>query len=489
MKNFQIKLYNSLSNKIEEFSPIEGNLVKMYSCGPTVYNYAHIGNLRAFVFADLMQRVLRTVGGYEMRWVMNITDIDDKTIRDSSLGSEEWKPVEMGEQTTDPKANLRKLTDYYIEAFKNDISMVGIETKDFYCLSRATDYIDAMQDLVRKIVANGYAYIAKGAVYFSVSKWRKDQEYGRLKKIDFDNFREGVRIDADEYERESVSDFVLWKGKKEGEPYWDFDIDGESVPGRPGWHIECSAMEYELLGVPFDIHTGGVDLKFPHHEDEIAQSHAGYGVDPTKFWCHNEFLEVEGTKMSKSEGNFFTLRDLLDRDIDPLDIRFSMLLSHYASRYNFTFDGIKAAHKTRMRIQDFIYSLLEADSGTDSIDVEMYRDRIFSELANDLHTPKAMAEIFEFVNANSEKRPDEVSCEKALALLREVNEVFNVWSFEQREDESQEVPSEVSRLAEERWQAKKDRDFPKADELRKEITRLGYTIKDAKDHYEIIPNE
>ena len=190
---------------------------------------------------------------------------------------------------------------------------------------KATDYIPHMQNLIKKIYEKGLAYEAGGSVYFDVAKWRKIDIYGRLKKLDFDNMKANLRVDSDQYEREQVSDFVLWKAKKDGEPFWNYTLDSMKLPGRPGWHIECSAMEYELLGLPFDIHTGGIDLQFPHHEDEIAQSKAGYGVDPTLFWCHNEFLEVEGEKMSKSKGNFYTINDLIAKGIDPLDIRYEMI--------------------------------------------------------------------------------------------------------------------------------------------------------------------
>lgn len=484
MKHFKIYLYNSLRNYLEEFVPIDKDEVKIYSCGPTVYNYAHIGNMRAFLFGDLLQRVIRTVGGYKVKWVMNITDIDDKTIRDSKLGSEAWKQ-EMGEQSNDPIKNLRALTDYYLKEFKNDISDLGIRVEDFYALPRATEYISEMQKLILNIFNNGYAYISGGAVYFSVNKWRESHEYGRLKKIDFKNFREGVRIDADEYDRESVSDFVLWKSQKEGEPSWDFVLDGQNIPGRPGWHIECSSMEYEILGLPFDIHTGGVDLKFPHHEDEIAQSHAGYGIDPTNYWCHNEFLEVEGSKMSKSAGNFFTLRDLINKGLDPLDIRFCMLSSHYGSKYNFTFEGVAASHKARMRVQEFIWLLLSEELGSKSIDVESYREAAFTEFARDLHTPKALANVFDFVNNNNPIEFDRESKEKAIVYMKELNEIFAVWTFQPKKEDRIEVPQEIIKMAAERWEAKKQRDFARADELRGKITEAGYTIKDTKEDYKI----
>ncbi len=482
----KVTVFNSLSKQLEEFVPVNGNDVKMYSCGPTVYNYAHIGNMRSFLFADLVQRVLRVVGKYDVSWVMNITDIDDKTIRDSSSKSSAWLD-DMGELTDDPKTNLKKLTDYYQDSFLDDIEKLGINIEHFYALPCATDFIDEMQELIRNIHKNGYAYISEGSVYFDVNKWRKDDVYGRLFKIDFDNFRAGSRVDSDEYEKENASDFVLWKSKKDNEPFWEFELDGVLCPGRPGWHIECSAMEFELFGLPFDIHTGGIDLKFPHHEDEIAQSKAGYGIDPTKYWLHNEFLEVEGEKMSKSAGNFFTLRDLEQKGSDPLDIRFSMLSAHYSTKFNFTFQGVESSKKARKRVQDYIYDLLESNNiDGEEIDVEKIRQSIFEELANDFHTPKALAGLFGLINNHNPKAISENSRKEILALLNELNHIFAIWEFGERPVEIIIIPDEIKELAERRWQAKIDKDFALSDELRKEIDAKGYVIKDTKTMYEII---
>ncbi len=489
MNNFcegiMIKLHNSLTRKTEDFKPLKDNFVRIYSCGPTVYNYAHIGNMRAFLFADLLQRVMKIVGKYKVQWVMNLTNIDDKTIHGSALGSPSWKK-EMGDQTDDPKKNLRRFTAYYEKAFIDDISKLGIDPDDFDALPRATDYIDSMKDLVKKIVDNGYGYIAGGSVYFDVNSWRQQHEYGRLFKIDFDNFRTGERIDADQYERDQVSDFVLWKGRKEGEPSWEFELNGEKVDGRPGWHIECSCMEHDLLGLPFDIHTGGIDLKFPHHEDEIAQSHAGYGIDPTVFWLHNEFLEVEGSKMSKSLGNFFTLRDLIEKGIDPIDIRFSMFSVHYASKFNFTFSGLESARKARYRIQDYIYELHEPDSGKNEIDVENeLKPKIFGQLADDMHTPKALGEIFTFINQNPAGEFTQKNKENLIKLFTELNSIFNVWQIGKKPEEQIEIPKDVLEFAEKRLEAKKAKNYAEADSLREQIKSMGFAVKDTKDSYEI----
>lgn len=482
----QIQLYNSLTRTTETFVPIDADEVRMYTCGPTVYNYVHIGNIRAFLFPDLLYRVLKVVGGYTVKWVMNITNIDDKTIRDSAVGSSAWRP-EMGEQTDDVKQNLFKLTDFYAAAFLADLETVGIRRNDFYAVPFATDYIPQMQELVRRIVKAGFGYIRNGSVYFDVSAWRETDTYGKLLNIDFENFQEGVRIDSDEYERDQATDFVLWKGRKEGEPYWEFELDGESCDGRPGWHIECSAMEAEILGLPFDIHTGGVDLKFPHHEDEIAQSKAGYGVEPTRMWCHNEFLEVEGDKMSKSLGNFFTLQDLLNRNIDPLDIRYLLMSAHYSSRLNFTFAGLESGRKARLRIQEYIYTLFE-DGGTDGddiLEVQELRLRVFRDLADNLNTARAIAHVFTFMNEHPAGELPALWKADLLRFFTELNRIYDIWTLGARPVEELIIPDDVRSLAESRLEAKKAKNFAEADRLRALITNAGFTVKDHKEGYSL----
>lgn len=481
----QIKIHNSLSRKVEDFIPVKPNEASIYTCGPTVYNIAHIGNMRAFLTGDLIARVLKTVGGYNLKRVMNITNIDDKTIRDAKKGSGAWK-AEMGEQTDDAKENVRLLTLHYENEFKEDIKKLGVDVEDYDAMPRATDHIEIMQDLIRNIINNGYAYIAEGSVYFDVSAYMKDEEYGKLFKIDFDNIRPGSRVDSDEYERESISDFVLWKAAKPEEPVWEFEIDGQSLPGRPGWHIECSAMEHEILGLPFDIHSGGIDLKFPHHEDEIAQSKAGYKVEPTRYWCHNEFLEIEGEKMSKSAGNFYTLRDLEEKGFDPLDVRYEILSAHYRTKTNFTFKGIKASKKTRLRLQEYIYCLFDGAHREINADVNALRDSIFKELANDFHTPKALAQIFTFVNKYNPNELSQATQQKLVILLREVNDIFAVWKFEPRPNMEELIPTEIRELAERRFIAKSEKNWAEADEIRNKLTELGYAIKDSQNTFEII---
>lgn len=485
----QLSFYNTLSKSIQPFTPADGsNTVRVYSCGPTVYDVAHIGNMRAFLAADAIQRTVRSVGGYDVRWVMNITDIDDKTIDGSREGSTRWIDA-MGARTGNVMSDLRLFTTYWADQFLADIQTLGIKIDHFEQLPRATDYIDSMMDLIVKIVESGYGYVSEGSVYFNVAKYGADHEYGRLFQIDRANFREGVRIDADEYDRESVSDFVLWKGRKGNEPYWDLVVGGETLPGRPGWHIECSAMSYDLLApFPFDIHTGGVDLRFPHHEDELAQSCAGYHVgDQANFWVHNEFLEVEGKKMSKSLGNFYTLRDLLDKGYDPLDIRYSMMSSHYRSVYNFTMDGIKSARAARLKVQDYIWDLVEITGGFEADVDDEPRElvKVFEALADDVHTPRALAELFTFINANP---AEGVEPERASALLNEfgrLNGVFGVWTASPRPE--LDIPDEVLDIADERWEARLAKNWAEADRLRDELARLGWVMKDGKDGYDLEP--
>jgi cysteinyl-tRNA synthetase len=482
-----IRLFNTLSKTIEDFQSVSGgSTVKVYTCGPTVYNYIHIGNIRSFLFSDLLQRVLRIVGKYDVQWVMNITDIDDKTIRDSAIGSKEWLN-DMGIQSDNPNHNLRLFTEYFAQKFIEDIHSVGIQTAHFHTMPRATDYIEPMQQLIRNIIDNGYGYVSEGNVYFALGDWMAQEHYGKLFTVDTEHFKAGVRIDADEYDRESVSDFVLWKARKANEPFWDFPYNGDNLAGRPGWHIECSAMGHDILGLPLDIHTGGVDLRFPHHEDEIAQSKAGYGLDTAKYWCHNEFLEVEGKKMSKSLGNFYTLRDITNKGYDPLDIRFLMLSGHYSSVINFTFSGLDAVQKARKRVQDFIYALFDTSINGDA-STTVFHD-VANALADNLHTPKALEILFSFINNTN---PATLSAESKLALIEEfrtINQIFGVWNIEAKPQEQIIIPDEIIALAERRLQAKKDKNFAEADSLRAAIAEKGYTLKDTKEGYTLEVNE
>ena len=449
-----MEIYNSLSNQKEQFTPLKAGEVSMYTCGPTVYNYAHIGNFFAYLSADTLYRWLKYGEGHDVKWVMNITDIDDKTIRDSK----EKHPDE------DPMQALNNFCGFYADEFLKDLKKLNITGIAEH--PRATHYIEAQQDLVTKLHENGFAYISDGSVYFDIAAYKKaGYDYGRLVHID-EGFQAGARVDQDEYEKASAADFVLWKGYKEGEPFWDFELDGQDLKGRPGWHLECSAMEKEIFGLPFDIHTGGVDLKFPHHEDEIAQSHGGYGSDPTKVWVHNGHLMVEGEKMSKSKGNFFRLRDLTeDQGWDAEVVRLAMVTNHYRGSYNFTQNGLNAAKKNIKEIRD-LYSVTGAGGG-DISQVEKYKVEFAEAMQDDINTPKAWGVVLECMK---EFKSVEVLPESLKEFLDLASNVFGV-DFKPQEVA---IPAEVVAMVEQHKQAKADKDFETADKLRDELKEKGF---------------
>ena len=299
MTEVPLRFYNTLSRQLEVFEPIEPGRVRMYTCGPTVYNFAHIGNLRTFLFEDILRRTLEFFG-YEITQVMNITDLEDKIIRDSMAAG----------------LSVREYTNRYIEAFFTDLETLRAERAEHY--PRATDYIQQMAALVERLDEAGHAYTSEGSVYYRISSF---PGYGSLSGVSLDGNIAGARVDSDEYDKEDARDFVLWKAAKEGEPSWETAVG----TGRPGWHLECSTMALDLLGDTFDIHAGGVDLIFPHHENEIAQSEGATGHPFVRYWLHSEHLVVEGEKMAKSKGNYFTLRDLLEKSIDPVAVRYLLI--------------------------------------------------------------------------------------------------------------------------------------------------------------------
>jgi cysteinyl-tRNA synthetase len=321
------RIHNTLSRRVEEFKPLDDNRVGMYTCGPTVYDYPHIGNYRTFVFQDILRRWLK-YRGYALRHVMNLTDVDDNTIRNA-------KAAALG---------LREYTEKYIQAFEMDRQILSLEDPEI--VVRATDSIDDMVKLIQTLIEKGYAYASEGSVYFRVAAFKN---YGQLTKIDLSGIRDGARIDSDKYDKNDARDFALWKVAKEGEPFWETPLG----PGRPGWHIECSVMSMKYLGETFDIHSGGVDLIFPHHENEIAQSEAATGKPFVRYWLHAEHLIVNGEKMSKSLGNFYTLRDLLARGYKPSAIRYLLASVPYRRHLNFTFDGLHQAEQSIARLRNF----------------------------------------------------------------------------------------------------------------------------------------
>ncbi len=371
-----LRFYNTLTAQVEDFHTLVPNQVRMYTCGPTVYDYAHIGNFRTFVFQDILRRYLR-YKGYEVRQVMNLTDVDDKTIRNAR----------------EAHLELRDFTAKYIEAFEVDRKLLNLETPEF--LVRATDHIPDMIQLIQRLAEKGYTYQSDGSTYFRVERFK---DYGKLSKIDFSGIRAGARVDADEYDKANARDFVLWKAAKEGEPSWPSPFG----PGRPGWHIECSVMAMKYLGESFDIHSAGVDLVFPHHENEIAQSEAATGKPFAHTWLHAEHLIVNGKKMSKSLGNFFTLRDLIAKGYRPTAIRYLLASVPYRTPLDFTFDGLHQAQKSIERLRNFRYRLtMEKFPAGENPELraraEAARQAFEDALDDNLNTAEALAAVFNLV--------------------------------------------------------------------------------------------
>ena len=458
-----LKVFNTLSRSVEEFTPLDpaGRKVGMYCCGPTVHDYAHIGNFRTFVFTDLVRRYLE-YRGYEVTHVMNITDVEDKIIR---------KVGESGE-------TLKEFTGRYEKAFLEDLDVLA-------CLPshkrpRATEFIGPIIAMIRKLVAKGVAYqAADGSVYFSIEKYRGcGCCYGQLLKLNFDEMRVGDRVASDEYEKESVADFALWKARvpADGDVFWKSPW-GE---GRPGWHIECSAMSTQLLGSSFDLHLGGEDLIFPHHEDEIAQSEGaldyGDGDRFVKYWLHGSHLLVEGKKMSKSLGNFFTLRDLLEKGFNGREIRYLMLSAHYREQFNFTIDGLHGARAALDRLDECLHKLGELAAGETAEAESELRTRFAAALDDDLNVSAAWGAVFEWVRAKNKALAEgsvtPAAAAAAIAAWQRINAVLGIAAKEVS------VPAEIQALAEERVAARKAKDFARSDEIRDQLAADGWVIED-----------
>ena len=457
----EISFFNTMDRKQELFRPVHEGEARMYTCGPTVYNYAHIGNFRAYMFEDLLRRALE-YAGYKVTQVMNLTDVDDKTIRDSR------------------KQNM-KLNDFtaiYKKAFFEDLKTLGIEPAEVY--PAATDHIKEMIDLVAVLMEKGYAYQAEDkSIYFSIDKF---PEYGKLAKIDRENQRAGVRISTDEYAKDSVADFALWKAwdENDGDVFWESPWG----KGRPGWHIECSAMAMKYLGKTFDIHTGGIDNMFPHHEDEIAQSECANGCKYVNYWLHCAHLMVNGEKMSKSLGNFFTLRDLMDKGFKGREIRYVLLGAHYRKKLNFTFDALKQAASSLAYFDELFIRLKEANgSGCADIDdfIAQYDGEFNVAICDDLNVSGCNAVIFK-LGAECNKRMDAgqisaADAAKILELFRKFDRVFGYLNVD--EAKKADIPDEIINLAQQRVEAKKNKDWATADALRNQIQGAGYIIEDA----------
>lgn len=485
-----LRLYNTMSNQVEEFRPLRDHEVRMYACGPTVYDYGHIGNFRTFVAVDLLRRFLLQ-SGYKVHHVMNITDVDDKIIRNSARDG----------------VTVQQYTAKFEKAFLEDAAMIGIEQPK---LVRATEHITAMADFVARLVAKGIAYRTDdGSYYFRIAKF---PEYGKLSKKDFSGMLDGARVDMDEYDKDSARDFAVWKGPREGEASWDTKIG----PGRPGWHLECSVMSMEELGESFDLHAGGEDLVFPHHENEIAQSESLTGKPFAYFWFHARFLLVEGEKMSKSVGNFFTLRDLVLKGHKPSSLRYLLASVPYRNQLNFTFDGLKQAAVSVERLRNFRLRLtagsFEAGSNPrmHTLAAETI-SKMRAALDDDLNTAQAQAAIFEMVR-QANTALDSVALKKddaaaLLGALKKFDEIFAVledddvpkmkrvlqWAqAEGREDDitdsmrealqsGQLSDSDIESKVNEMKAARTARDFKKSDAIRAELTEAGVLIEITKD--------
>ncbi len=371
-----VRLYNTLTRQVGELKPLEGNTVRMYTCGPTVYAFAHIGNFRTFLFQDILRRYLK-YAGHGVNHVINLTDVDDNTIRESKAAG----------------MPLRAYTDKYIEAYLADRQLLNLEEPEH--LVRATDCIPDMVKLIQALVDKGYAYSSEGSIYYKVSAF---PPYGQLAHIDFSGVRDGARVDSDKYDKENARDFVLWKAVKEGEPFWETPFG----PGRPGWHIECSAMSMKFLGETFDIHSGGSDLIFPHHENEIAQSEAASGKPFVKVWVHAEHLVVNGEKMSKSLGNFFTLRDLIHKGFKPSAVRYLLASVPHRKPLNFTFEGLHQAQQSIDRLRNFRYRLTKetfpaGESSALQTRATEARQKFEAGLDDNLNTAEALGAVFDMV--------------------------------------------------------------------------------------------
>lgn len=447
----KITLYNSLTHKKESFVPLDEEMVTMYSCGPTVYDTVHIGNLRAFIMADTLQRVLQLVGGYELRWVMNITDIDDKMI---TRAQEKYA-------SDSPEAGLAKLAQEYEVKFLQDLSAVGVDLDEISAFPHATDYIEKMQRLIQKLYDQELAYVADGSIYFSLEAYTKQGgRYGVLAHI---AEVAQARID-DQDQKQGAGDFALWKAQKSGEPHWDFELNGENYPGRPGWHIECSAMSTDLLGKEFDIHTGGVDLKFPHHENEIAQC----GGTLARYWVHNEHLTIDESKMAKSVGNFVKLEAISD----PLAFRLMTLSAHYRSQMDFSEAGLDAAHARLVRLREWASKIVNnPQAGTSAKTSQLVKD-FDAALADDLNTPQALA-VLAAIESTAARTED------VYAFLLHADGVLGLHIFEVMDRvRSYEGVEEI--LAR-REVARNDQDYALSDELRDTLRELGVGVEDTPD--------
>jgi len=457
-----LRFYNTLSQQVEEFRPQEDNVVRMYTCGPTVYDYAHIGNFRTFTFFDLLRRWLRE-RGYRLDHVMNITDVEDKIIRNAL-------------------AQHKSLADYtatYEKAFLEDCQALRLQPPERW--AHATEHINEMAAAIAELSHKGYTYSSEGSVYYSIAKF---PEYGQLSHNDFSAIRAGARVDVDTYDKADARDFVLWKAPKNGEPFWETPIG----PGRPGWHIECSVMAIRYLGQTLDIHAGGVDLIFPHHENEIAQSVALTGKPFARYWLHSEFLLVDGQKMSKSLGNFHTLRDILSRGCPPEAVRYLLASVPHRKQLNFTFEGLKSAETSVDRLRNFKLRLEKekfapGNNPKLAIRTAEAENKFSDSLDDDLNTAEALAAVFEYLrDANVAMDGGEFledNAAAARAFLGRFDRIFDVLRPTTQQGSLSDADIEA-KIAD-RAQAKKARNFAEADRVRDELLAQGVILEDTKD--------
>lgn len=457
-----LKLYNTATRKVQALKPITPGKISLYTCGPTVYDFAHIGNFRTFCSQDLLKRYL-THKGYQVKHVMNLTDVDDKTIKRSI---QEKKP-------------LKEVTTLYTNEFLKDMDALHCIRPNILC--NATDVIPEIISMIEQLIQKKHAYVGEDhSVYFSVKSFKK---YGKLAHLDQKNLKAGARVSHDEYDKESASDFALWKSHSTE----DGDVKWESPwgPGRPGWHIECSAISTKFLGPTFDLHTGGIDLLFPHHQNELAQSECCFGVPFVKHWFHGAHILVDGKKMSKSLGNFFTLRDLKLNDARAL--RLFYLLSHYRSETNFTLNGLKEAEKQIQRIDEFIQRLQNVKSKAkkpfrSKLLLGRWNKELEKKLDLDLNTPEAIKHFFEITRQVNrfieEEALDETAANDILSFFKQWNNVFPIFNFQTKKIM---IPEEVQLLIEEREKARITKDFTQADLIRKKIDEAGFIILDTKE--------
>ena len=469
----EIHLHNTLSNQTEPFVPQKPGEVTMYTCGPTVYDYAHIGNYRTFVFQDILRRFLR-LRGFRLNHVMNLTDVDDRIIANAA----------------GKNVSIREYTEKFVQAFFADCKTLSIEAPEHWI--RATDNIDSMVQLIERLQQKTYTYSSEGSIYYRIAKF---PDYGKLSRIDLSGIQAGARVDNDRYEKESARDFALWKAPKPGEHSWETPIGR----GRPGWHIECSAMAMKYLGETIDIHTGGIDLAFPHHENEIAQSEAATGKHFVRYWLHAEHLLVEGEKMSKSLGNFFTLRDLFAKGYKPSALRFALASVPYRRQLNFTFDSLQQAASAVERLRNFADRLAQGKFAPGkqrgmAERIAKATEDFDAGLSDDLNTAQALAAAYDLVReANiaidkGQFRQDDVAGAKQLLAnfdrvfaVLEDNDAAKLGELGYGKDADTLSDAEIEKLVAERQAARKQRDFASSDRIRQELADRGIILEDSRD--------